>query len=155
MSATRLRIGQAAAILGVSPDTVRRLVDRGDVAGERSGTGPRTVDGADLARYLRERAGPDDGLPPTRSARNRFTGLVTAVAVDGLVAQVELQAGPFRVVSLLTSEAVRELGLEPGMVAAASVKATSVVVEVPEASAADAGSAGDEPSGGESVSSAG
>ena len=128
-----LRIGQAADLLGVSADTVRRLVDRGEVAGERTAAGQRTVDGASLAAYLQAHAEePESGSARTRSARNRFTGLVTRVAVDGLVAQVELQAGPFRVVSLLTSEAVADLGLEPGMVATASVKATSVVIEVPE-----------------------
>jgi molybdopterin-binding protein len=131
---TQLRIGQAAELLGVSPDTVRRLVDRGEVAGSRSEGGQRFVDGVDLARYLEVQAeAPPDGLVANRSARNRFTGLVTKVTVDGLVAQVEIQAGPFRVVSLLTAEAVHDLGLAPGMIAAASVKATSVVVEVPPA----------------------
>lgn len=131
---TRLRIGEAADLLGVSPDTVRRLVDRGAVAAHRDGTGPRHIDGADLARYLVDHAAPAEfGAAATRSARNRFTGLVTKVVVDGLIAQVEIQAGPHRVVSILTSEAVVELGLEPGVVATASVKATSVVVEVPPA----------------------
>lgn len=129
---TRLRIGQAAELLGVSVDTVRRLVDRGDVAGGRTDAGHRYVDGEDLARHLvRQADTPAPGPVAARSARNRFTGLVTRVAVEGLVAQVELQAGPHRVVSLLTREAVEELGLTPGMVATASVKATSVVVEVP------------------------
>jgi molybdopterin-binding protein len=131
---TQLRIGQAAELLGVSVDTVRRLVDRGEVASHRSDGGQRFVDGESLAAYLVAQADePSVGSARTRSARNRFTGLVTRVAVDGLVAQVELQAGPFRVVSLLTSEAVEDLGLAPGMVATASVKATSVVIEVPGA----------------------
>lgn len=130
---TLLRIGQAAELLGVSADTVRRLVDRGEVAGERSGGGQRHVDGVDLARYLVTHAdAPEMAASVRRSARNRFTGLVTKVTVDGLVAQVELQAGQHRVVSLLTSEAVADLGLAPGMVATASVKATSVVIEAPE-----------------------
>lgn len=129
---TELRIGQAAELLGVSADTVRRLVDRGEVASTRTEGGRRLLDGADLARYLAEHAEhPDPGPAASRSARNRFTGLVTKVTVDGLVAQVEIQAGPFRVVSLLTAEAVADLGLAPGQVATASVKATSVVVEVP------------------------
>jgi molybdopterin-binding protein len=129
---TLLRIGRAAELLGVSPDTVRRLVDRGEVAGERAGGGQRFVDGVDLARYLVAHAdAPEQPRAVSRSARNSFTGLVTKVTVDGLVAQVELQAGPHRVVSLLTSEAVADLGLEPGMVATASVKATSVVIEAP------------------------
>lgn len=127
-----LRIGQAAELLGVSPDTVRRLVDRGEVAAQRGQSGHREIDGADLARYLVESAdSPSIGSTRTRSARNRFTGLVTKVVVDGLMAQVEIQAGPHRVVSILTAEAVEDLGLEPGMVATASVKATSVVVEIP------------------------
>ncbi len=129
---TQLRIGQAAELLGVSTDTVRRLVDRGEVEGDRSPGGQRFVDGESLAAFLVSQADdPRLGSARTRSARNRFTGLVTKVMVDGLVAQVELQAGPFRVVSLLTAEAVEDLGLAPGMVATASVKATSVVVEVP------------------------
>ena len=127
-----LRIGQAAELLGVSADTVRRLVDRGEVAAHRSASGHREIDGAALARYLVDHADqPTIGSTATRSARNRFTGLVTRVTVDGLMAQVEIQAGPHRVVSILTSEAVGDLGLQPGMVATASVKATSVVVEIP------------------------
>ena len=127
-----LRIGQAAELLGVSVDTVRRLIDRGEVNGERSEAGQRMVDGVDLARYLTDHSdAPLGGSSATRSARNRFTGLVTRVTVDGLIAQVELQAGSFRVVSILTAEAVEELGLAAGMVATASVKATSVVIEVP------------------------
>jgi molybdopterin-binding protein len=130
---TQLRIGQAAELLGVSIDTVRRLVDRGEVVGSRSSGGQRYVNGASLAAFLAAQADdPEAGSARTRSARNRFTGLVTKVTVDGLVAQVELQAGPFRVVSLLTAEAVADLDLAPGMVATASVKATSVVVEVPQ-----------------------
>ncbi len=129
---SQLRIGEVADLLGVSADTVRRLVDSGAVAGSRSDGGQRHVDGASLAAYLVEHADvPRGGSAPTRSARNRFTGLVTRVRVEGLVAQVELQAGPHRIVSLVTAEAVDDLGLAPGMVATASVKATSVVVEVP------------------------
>jgi molybdopterin-binding protein len=129
-----LRIGEAAELLGVSVDTVRRLVDGGEVAGSRTEGGQRHVDGVSLAAYLVEHADvPRVGSAPTRSARNRFTGLVTKVQVDGLVAQVELQAGRHRIVSLITAESVAELGLEPGVVATASVKATSVVVEVPRA----------------------
>jgi molybdopterin-binding protein len=127
---TPLRIGQAAELLGVSADTVRRLVDRGEVVGERPDGGQRFVDGVSLARYLVDHADTPSTAPAAaRSARNSFTGLVTKVTVDGLVAQVELQAGRHRIVSLLTSEAVADLGLAPGMVATASVKATSVVIE--------------------------
>lgn len=129
---TQLRIGQAAELLGVSVDTVRRLVDAGEVAGSRTEGGQRHVDGASLAAYLVAHAdAPTVGSSPTRSARNRFTGLVTKVEVDGLIAKVEIQAGPHRIVSIVTSEAVADLGLEPGSIATASVKATSVVVEVP------------------------
>lgn len=126
-------MGQAADLLGTSVDTVRRLMDREEVDGGRIDGGQRYVEGVDLARYLVEHAEGTHELPDgaTRSARNRFLGLVTRVAVDGLIAQVEIQSGRHRIVSILTSEAVAELGLEPGMVAAASVKATSVVVEVP------------------------
>lgn len=128
-----LRIGEAAELLGVSVDTVRRLVDAGEVAGSRTSGGQRHVDGVSLAAYLVEHADvPRVGSAATRSARNRFTGLVTKVQVDGLVAQVELQAGPHRIVSLITAESVADLSLEPGVVATASVKATSVVVEVPK-----------------------
>jgi molybdopterin-binding protein len=131
---TQLRIGQAAELLGVSPDTVRRLVDAGEVEGGRSAGGQRHVDGASLAAYLVAHAeAPTIGSSPTRSARNRFTGLVTRVEVDGLIAKVEIQAGPHRIVSIVTSEAVGDLGLAPGAIATASVKATSVVVEVPDA----------------------
>lgn len=132
---TELRIGEAADLLGTSVDTVRRLVDRGEVAGGRTEGGQRHVDGADLARYLVAHAGEPfgDAAGPTRSARNRFTGLITDVRVDGLIAQVEIQAGRHRIVSILTAEAVTDLGLEIGMVASASVKATSVVVEIPTA----------------------
>ncbi|MCB1030127.1 MAG: TOBE domain-containing protein [Acidimicrobiales bacterium] len=129
----QLKIGQAAELLGVSADTVRRLVDTKEVAGGRGEGGQRFVDGASLAQYLVDSSEPPAfGSAPTRSARNRFTGIVTKVDLDGLIAQVEIQAGPHRVVSILTAEAVRDLGLEPGAVATASVKATSVVVEVPQ-----------------------
>ena len=129
---TMLRIGQAAGLLGVSADTVRRLIDKEEVAGQRSEGGQRYVDGVDLARYVVDHAdAPEMDRVANRSARNSFTGLVTKVTVDGLIAQVELQAGQHRIVSLLTSEAVADLGLEPGMVATASVKATSVVIEAP------------------------
>ena len=131
---SQLRIGEAADLLGVSVDTVRRLVDSGEVTGSRTEGGQRHVDGVSLAAYLVEHADvPRGGLAPTRSAGNRFTGLVTKIQVDGLVAQVELQVGAHRIVSLITAESVQDLGLEPGMVATASVKATSVVIELPSA----------------------
>ena len=127
------RIGQVAELLGVSVDTVRRWADAGRFATERTASGQRVVDGAELARFVRAEAEAAHPEPPFRaqSARNRFPGIVTRVRTEGLVAQVELQAGPFRVVSLLTREAAEELRLEPGMLATGVVKATSVVVEVP------------------------
>ena len=124
---TQLRISEAAAILRVSDDTVRRWVDQGRLAADSSG-GPMMIAGAELAAFVRERRDED----PTRtqtSARNRMTGIVTDARRDGLVAQVEIQAGPFRLVSLMTREAADELGLEPGSLAAAVVKSTTVIVE--------------------------
>ncbi len=128
------RISQAAALLGVSDDTVRRWIDVGRLEAS-SGTGPATVDGSALAVLAQELATtPDLGSSPiAESARNRFTGLVTRVLKDAVMAQVDLQCGPFRVVSLMSAEAAEELGLEPGVLAVASVKSTHVVVEVSRA----------------------
>lgn len=127
------RIGQAAELLGVSIDTLRRWADDGRLTTTRSEGGHRLVDAADLARLATEVAiAPERGVIVGASARNRLTGLVTRVERDGVMAQVELQAGPFRIVSLMSREAADELGLEPGVVAVASVKATNVVVEVPQ-----------------------
>lgn len=125
----QFRIADAARLLGVSDDTVRRWVDAGRLPASNGG-GPRTIDGADLAAFAQEQA-QAPAAPGSSSARNRFTGLVTRVTTDTVMAQVELQCGPFRVVSLISSEAVAELGLEPGVLAVASVKSTNVVVEVP------------------------
>ncbi|NLD84744.1 MAG: TOBE domain-containing protein [Actinomycetales bacterium] len=130
---THLRVSDAAALMGVSDDTVRRWIDRGDLTAHADASGRTTVDGAELARLAQDRAaghadapGPED--TPV-SARNSFRGLVTAVTSDAVMSQVEIQCGPYRVVSLISTEAVRELGLEPGSLATARVKATSVVVE--------------------------
>lgn len=132
---TTLRIADAARLLGVSDDTLRRWADTGRLETTTDDTGRLAVEGAELARYAREQAGRTGGLETGpivgASARNRFTGLVTRVVVDGVMAQVELQAGPFRVVSLMSAEAATELGLAPGVLAVASVKSTNVVVEVP------------------------
>lgn len=129
------RIGQAAELLGVSPDTVRRWADDGRLPTRRTEGGHRLVEGAALARFAVEHAEtPAPGAIVGQSARNRFAGIVTRVVKDKVAAQVELQAGPHRIVSLMTREAADELGLEPGMLAVAAVKATSVVVEVPEGS---------------------
>jgi molybdopterin-binding protein len=131
---TNYRPGQVAEILGVSVDTVRRWCDEGRLATTRSRGGHRLVAGADLARYLHEHS--DAFEPeslPVQSARNRFTGIVTRIERDKLTAVVEILAGPHRVVSLMTREAADDLALEPGDLAVAVVKATTVVVEVPPA----------------------
>lgn len=124
-------VGEAAGLLGVSSDTVRRWIDGGQIPAARSQGGRRSVDGAALARFSAERS--DAAVASTESARNHFTGLVTKVTKDKVMAQVEIQAGPFRVVSLISREAAEELELAPGMVAVASVKATNVVVEIRKA----------------------
>ena len=130
----QFRIGEAARLLGVSPDTVRRWADAGRLTTCRTTGGHRTIAGPDLARLsqdLAAEAATMQAAGPALSARNRFTGLVTRVVRDGVMAQVEIQAGPHRVVSLLSAEAVDELSLEPGVLAVAVVKATNVVVERP------------------------
>lgn len=126
-----IRIRDAAELLGVSDDTVRRWVASGRLGANSTDGAVTTVDGVELAVLARERAGtpPDDGSGVLRSARNRFTGLVTDVIADGVMAQVTLQCGPFEVTSLMSSDAARELALEPGVVATAVVKATTVIVE--------------------------
>jgi molybdopterin-binding protein len=129
---TEYRIGQAAELLGVSPDTMRRWADAGRVKTTLRTGGRRYVDGADLARFATEMAG-DQKLERARgqSARNRFAGIITRVTKDGVAAQVEMQAGPHRFVALITREAADELELVPGMAADAVVKATNVGIEVP------------------------
>ncbi|MFJ6075253.1 molybdopterin-binding protein [Streptomyces sp. NPDC093065] len=124
------RIGDAAALLGVSSDTVRRLVDGGRLTAERDGTGRRIIPGPALAAYARDqyRAGRES---TGSSARNRLAGIVTEVILGDVSAQVEVQAGPFRVVALVSRESAEELGLEPGVPAVAVIKSTNVVVERP------------------------
>tara|TARA_B100001057_G_scaffold339821_1_gene340651 strand:+ start:49 stop:429 length:381 start_codon:yes stop_codon:yes gene_type:complete len=123
---TQLRISDAATLLGVSDDTVRRWIDSGRLT-STSDSGPTTVQGSDVARLMRE-AAPE--LPHLNvSARNRFPGIVTRVEKDGVMALVEIQSGPHRVISLLSREAVEDLGIEPGVRAAASVKSTNVIVD--------------------------
>lgn len=129
---TKLRIKDAAQLLGVSDDTMRRWVDSGALAHEVDDAGRKVVDGKALAEFAQSQASPiPDPSAVGRSARNRFVGLVTRVVSDTVMSQVELQCGPFRVVSLISTEAVHELGLEPGSVAVAVVKATEVIVETP------------------------
>jgi molybdopterin-binding protein len=130
------RISEAASLLGVSDDTVRRWAEGGRLETVRDAAGRHAIDGAVLARFATELAATNEsgaGRAPVvgESARNRFPGIVTRVRRDGVMAQVELQCGPYRVVSLMSREAADELGLEPGVLAVGSVKATNVVVEVP------------------------
>jgi len=129
-SMAHLRIRQCADILGVSEDTVRRLIDGGSLPATVDAAGRKVVTGVDLAAHLRGRADSPNGLDHS-SARNRFDGLVTQVRTDAVMAQVEMQCGPFRVVSLMSAEAVRDLGLEVGSLATAVVKSTTVIVELP------------------------
>lgn len=123
---------QVAELMGVSPDTVRRWCDEGRLKATRSGGGHRYVDGKELARYLSEQG---KAFEPEsvfgQSARNRFTGIVTRVQRDKLTAIVEIHSPPHRVVSLMTREAVDELGLKPGDLATAAVKSTNVIIEIP------------------------
>ena len=128
------KIGDVAELLGVSVDSVRRLTDSGRLATVRTTGGQRVVDGRQLARFMAKT--PADVKPETtvsRSARNHFQGIVTRVVRDRVMAQVELQAGPNRLVSLISREAADQLGLAPGVRAVAVIKATNVMIELPEA----------------------
>jgi molybdopterin-binding protein len=126
---TTYRIGEAAELLGVSVDTMRRWVDAGRLPAGRDDHGHRTIAGADLAVFARgEAEEPDPGIRRS-SARNRLRGIITAITRDAVMAQVDIQAGPFRVVSLMSREAVDDLGLEVGSPATAVIKSTTVVVE--------------------------
>lgn len=128
---TALRLSEAAELLGVSDDTLRRWADAGRLETVTLPSGRRGVEGTTLAALAQQLADVgDDVRMRTRSARNSFRGIVTKVIRDAVMAQVEMQAGPFRVVSLMSREAADDLGLEPGVVALASVKSTNVVVEV-------------------------
>jgi molybdopterin-binding protein len=126
---TRFGIGEAAQLLGVSPDTVRRRIDGGRLPAERDEQGHRTIAGADLAAFARELGNQPDPDADGSSARNRLRGIVTAVVKDTVMAQVDLQAGPFRIVALMSREAADDLGLEVGSLAVAVIKSTTVVVE--------------------------
>ena len=131
-SAGDLRLGQAAELLGVSPDTLRRWEADGRLATHRSAGGQRLVALAEVRRLLGERRVATSPRPTVRgSARNRFPGIVTRVERDGLVGLVEILAGPHRIVSLMTAEAVEEMDLHEGDEAVAVVKSTNVIVEVP------------------------
>ena len=138
MAATRAkgpsyRVGEVADLLGVSVDTVRRLGDAGRLPYRATAGGQRVVDGKALAAFMEEQArAPEPDVIVARSARNRMPGIVVRVVRDKVAAQVEIQAGPHRIVSLMTREAADELGLAPGVRAIAAVKSTNVVVELPQ-----------------------
>jgi len=130
--AARLRVGQAAEMLGVSVETLRRWETEGRLRTERSHGGQRLVNVAEVAGLVAERRKATTERPiVAQSARNRFAGIVTRVERDGVAAVVEVIAGPHRLVSLMTAEAVDELGLEVGKEAVCVVKATNVIVEIP------------------------
>lgn len=127
---TAYRIAEAARLLGVSDDTVRRWIDQGALPA--TDDSPTRVPGAALAQHAVDlAAAPSEHSDVLSSARNRFTGLVTRVQIDGVMAQVDIQAGPHRFVSLLSAEAAAELDLQPGSLAVAVIKATTVIVETP------------------------
>jgi len=129
----QFRISEAASLLGVSDDTVRRWAENGRLPMVKADNGRLSIDGVHLAELARELGdSPEAGTVVRESARNRFRGIVTKVIKDTVMSQVEMQAGPFRVVSLMSREAADELGLEVGVVAVASVKSTHVVVELTE-----------------------
>ncbi|MGW7574427.1 TOBE domain-containing protein [Streptomyces sp. NPDC054765] len=124
-------IGQAAGLLGVSSETVRRWADGGQLRMDRDGAGNRMIDGVSLAAFAKERG---EGLHPVpgdvlTSVRNSFAGIVTKVALDEVIAQVEIQSGPHRLVSVVSREAVEELGIEVGVTATARVKSTNVHID--------------------------
>jgi molybdopterin-binding protein len=131
------RIRQASQLLGVSDDTLRRWAESGRLATTTDAGGRQAIDGETLAKFAEDLAAAAAVDRPRNrinreSARNRFTGLVTNVVRDTVMAEVDIQAGPFRIVSLMSREAADELGLHPGVLAVASVKSTNVVVEVPD-----------------------
>lgn len=137
---TQMRISQAARLMGVSDDTLRRRVETGRLPATTDDAGRKVIDGRDLALFAEEMYGeppaaPGESRTPYRSARNHLTGLVTRVTSDTVMSQVELHCGPFRIVSLISTEAVRDLGLQPGSVATAVVKATSVSIDTSGAEA--------------------
>jgi molybdopterin-binding protein len=132
--AGRVRVGQAAEMLGISVETLRRWEHEGRLPVERSAGGQRLIEIAEVTRLLDERRRASSDRPiVAQSARNRFPGIVTRVERDGVAAVVEVRAGPHRLVSLMTAEAVQELDLKVGDEAVCVVKSTNVIVEIPSA----------------------
>ena len=130
--ATRIRVGQAAEMLQVSVETLRRWEIEGRLRMERSEGGQRLVEIREVSRLIDERRkGATDRPIVAQSARNRFHGIVTRIVADNVAAVVEVIAGPHRMVSLMTAEAVEDLGLKVGDAAVCIVKATNVIVEIP------------------------
>lgn len=130
---TALSVVQAAHFLGVSDDTVRRWIAIGRISGSQKGNGQTMIDGLELAHLIKAQAThPDDPTNVASSARNRWVGLVTEVRSDKVMSQVEIQCDPHRLVSLMSTDAVQELGLAPGALATAVIESTDVVVEVPD-----------------------
>lgn len=129
---TQMRVSEAAELLGVSTDTVRRAIEAGRLPASKDDAGRTVVQGRDVADLAQDQAHPAQvGTIGSSSARNRMRGIVTRVLSDPVMSQVDVQAGPFRLVSLLSTEAVQEMGLEPGSVVVASVKATHVTIGTP------------------------
>lgn len=126
-------IGQAAGLLCVSPETVRRWADGGRLPARRTPEGVRSVDGAVLAAFAKERAAGLHPVPDTAAAtsvRNSFAGIVTAVLLDEVAAQVSIQSGPHHIVSVVTRESVEELGIAVGVTVTARVKSTDVHIDL-------------------------
>ena len=129
---SHMRVAEAAELLGVSTDTVRRAIDGGRLSASKDAAGKSVVPGAEVAALAADlHTAPPVGTVGSTSSRNQMRGIVTRIVMDTVMAQVDMQAGPFRLVSLLSAEAVREMGLEVGSVAVASIKATHVTVGVP------------------------
>ena len=130
MAMTDYRMAEAADLLGVSDDTLRRWQQQGRFETTTTGSGAAAIPGTELARLAVEVAESPDHGPTSGSARNRLRGIVTKVTRDTVMAQVEMSCGPYRIVSLISREAADDLELEPGTLAWASVKSTNVSVEI-------------------------
>lgn len=127
------RIAEASALLGVSDDTVRRLIDAGRLPEHLDTHNRKVIDGAALAAYAAAQpSAPEETFGSKVSARNRLVGLVTEVKTDGVMGQVKMRCGPYTITSLISADSVRELELQPGSLAVAVVKSTNVIIETPE-----------------------